>query len=43
MPSNIDRLARYATSAEKTETQDLMRKEGMKYMGDDLEEDLFMR
>ena len=43
MPSNTDRLARCATSAEKTETQDLIREEGMKYMGDDLEDDLLMR
>ena len=43
MPSDIDRLARLATSSKKTEEQDLMREEGMKSMGDDLEEDLLMR
>ena len=37
MPSHIDMLARCATSSEKTEAQDLMREEGMKSMGDDLE------
>ena len=43
MPSDIDRLVRCATRSEKTEVQDLMREEGMKSMGDDLEEDLLMR
>ena len=43
MPSDIDRLARCATSSEKREEQDLMREDGMKSMGDDLEEDLLMR
>ena len=43
MPSDIARLARCATSSEKTEAQDLMREEGMKSMGYDLEEDLLKR
>ena len=42
MPSDIDRLARRAKSSENTEEQDLMRDEGMKTMGDDLEEELLM-
>ena len=43
MPSDIDRLARRATCSEKTEEHDVMREEGMKSMGDDLEEDLLIR
>ena len=43
MSSDINRLARRATSSEKTDEQDLMREDGMKSMGDDLEEDLLMR
>ena len=43
MPSDIDRLARCATSSEKTEVQDLMKEEGIKSIGDDLKEDLLMR
>ena len=43
MPSDMDRLARCATSSEKTEEQDLMREEGMKSMRDHLKEDLLMR
>ena len=43
MPSDIDRLVRCATSSEKTEAQDLMKEEGIKSMGDDLEENLLMK
>ena len=39
MPCEMDRLARVVRICEKTAGQDLIKEDGMKYMGENLEDD----